>query len=29
VRTKLGLLAENGFRLVPAYAYGYRLETVV
>ncbi|WP_213978953.1 response regulator transcription factor [Sphingomonas sp. dw_22] len=29
VRTKLGLRAVNGYRLVPAYAYGYRLETVV
>lgn len=28
VRTKLGLRAVNGYRLVPAYAYGYRLETV-
>lgn len=26
VRTKLGLRAANGYRLVPVYAYGYRLE---
>ncbi|WP_114953926.1 response regulator transcription factor [Sphingosinicella terrae] len=26
VRTKLGLRAANGYRLVPIYAYGYRLE---
>ena len=29
VRTKLGLRMENGFRLVPVYAYGYRLENNV
>ncbi|WP_129794524.1 response regulator transcription factor [Sphingosinicella sp. CPCC 101087] len=28
VRTKLGLRASNGFRLVPVYAYGYRLEAI-
>lgn len=28
VRSKLGLRPENGFRLVPAYNYGYRLERV-
>jgi DNA-binding response OmpR family regulator len=28
VRTKLGLRATSGFRLVPVYAYGYRLEAV-
>jgi len=26
VRTKLGLRPENGFRLMPVYSYGYRLE---
>ncbi|MGH8808975.1 MAG: response regulator transcription factor [Noviherbaspirillum sp.] len=26
VRSKLGLRPENGFRLVPVYSYGYRLE---
>jgi DNA-binding response OmpR family regulator len=26
VRNKLGLRPENGFRLVPVYSYGYRLE---
>jgi DNA-binding response OmpR family regulator len=29
VRTKLGLRSQSGYRLVPVYAYGYRLETVV
>jgi len=29
IRTKLGLRAANGYRLVPAYAYGYRLETML
>jgi DNA-binding response OmpR family regulator len=28
VRTKLQLLPENGFRLVPVYSFGYRLELV-
>lgn len=28
VRAKLGLRTSNGFRLVPVYAYGYRLETI-
>jgi two-component system, OmpR family, response regulator RegX3 len=28
VRTKLGLRPERGFRLSPAYSYGYRLERV-
>jgi DNA-binding response OmpR family regulator len=28
VRTKLGLRASNGFRLVPIYGYGYRLEAM-
>lgn len=28
VRNKLNLRPENGFRLAPVYAYGYRLETV-
>jgi DNA-binding response OmpR family regulator len=27
IRGKLSLRASNGFRLVPVYAYGYRLET--
>ena len=26
VRTKLGLIPENGYRLVPVYSFGYRLE---
>lgn len=26
IRNKLGLRPENGFRLVPVYSYGYRLE---
>lgn len=29
VRTKLQLRASNGFRLVPVYAHGYRLESMV
>lgn len=29
VRTKLGLRASNGFRLVPVYGHGYRLEAMV
>lgn len=28
VRSKLGLRPENGYRLVPVYSYGYRLEQV-
>lgn len=28
VRSKLGLHPENGFRLVPVYSFGYRLEQV-
>lgn len=28
VRTKLNLRPDNGFKLVPIYAYGYRLETL-
>ena len=28
VRTKLNLRPENGFKLVPIYAYGYRLESL-
>lgn len=28
VRSKLGLRADNGFRLVPVYGYGYRLESM-
>ena len=28
VRTKLNLRPSNGFKLVPIYAYGYRLETL-
>jgi DNA-binding response OmpR family regulator len=28
IRTKLGLRPVNGYKLVPAYAYGYRLEAV-
>ncbi|MGK6354346.1 response regulator transcription factor [Sphingomonas sp. DT-207] len=28
VRSKLGLRSSRGFRLVPVYAYGYRLETI-
>ncbi len=28
VRTKLGLQPERGFRLVPVYSYGYRLEQI-
>ncbi|MFT3968168.1 MAG: response regulator transcription factor [Sphingobium sp.] len=28
VRTKLNLRPENGLKLVPVYAYGYRLETI-
>ncbi len=28
VRTKLGLQPEQGFRLVPVYSYGYRLEQI-
>ena len=28
VRTKLQLCSENGFRLVPVYSYGYRLEQI-
>lgn len=28
VRSKLQLRAENGFRLVPVYSYGYRLEQI-
>lgn len=28
LRVKLGLRSSRGFRLVPVYAYGYRLETV-
>lgn len=28
VRTKLNLRPENGFKLVPIYAYGYRLEAL-
>jgi DNA-binding response OmpR family regulator len=28
VRSKLALGAENGFRLVPVYSYGYRLEQI-
>lgn len=28
VRTKLGLHPEGGFRLVPVYSYGYRLEQI-
>lgn len=26
VRTKLGLCAEHGYKLIPVYSYGYRLE---
>lgn len=29
VRSKLSLRADNGFRLVPVYGYGYRLESMV
>lgn len=29
VRTKLALRPERGFRLVPVYSYGYRLETLM
>jgi DNA-binding response OmpR family regulator len=29
VRSKLGLRPENGYRLVPIYAYGYRLEKLL
>lgn len=29
VRSKLGLRPENGFRLVPVYSYGYRLEQLL
>lgn len=29
VRTKLGLRPENGFRLLPVYSYGYRLEQLL
>lgn len=29
VRNKLGLRPENGFRLVPVYSYGYRLEELL
>ncbi|MEC4721472.1 response regulator transcription factor [Noviherbaspirillum sp. CPCC 100848] len=29
VRAKLGLRPENGFRLVPVYSYGYRLEELL
>lgn len=28
VRTRLGLKPENGFRLVPVYSFGYRLERI-
>jgi DNA-binding response OmpR family regulator len=28
VRTKLGLHSENGYRVVPLYGYGYRLERI-
>ena len=28
IRTRLGLRAENGFRLLPVHSFGYRLETV-
>lgn len=29
IRSKLNLRPENGFKLVPVYAYGYRLESVL
>ncbi len=29
VRSKLNLRPENGFRLIPVYSYGYRLERLV
>ena len=28
VRTKLGLIPQRGYRLVPVYSFGYRLEQI-